>query len=201
MLSTPADTAAVLARLPAEDAASLPLLTPAGCAPYVAAADALIYRPGMPIVGTGERAVYQDFEIAMDVPAGNLLTNLRHDIETLLNAALGLLDPPLLAAPLVLNDMVVQRYHAGSAGITPHRDHIRYTSLVAIAVLQGAGRYCISDDRAGTRPRAVPGNAGRLILMRAPGFAGRDDRPFHFLTDIGEPRISFGLRHDTHPTS
>lgn len=197
LLSTPAETAAALSRLPVEDAVSIPLLEPDACIPYVTATETLIYRPGRPVVGTGERSVYQDFEITMDVPAENLLCTLRDDVETLLNASLALSTPPLLPGPLILNDMVVQRYHAGSIGITPHRDHIRYTDLVAIVVLQGAGRYCISDDRAGTNPRAMPGDAGHLILMRAPGFAGRDDRPFHFVTDVDEPRISFGLRHDT----
>lgn len=200
-LSTPAEAAAALARLPDEDAVSIPLLSPEACARHVAGTDHLTYRPGRPVVGTGEKSVYQDFEITMDVPADNLLANLRTNIETFLNAALEELDPPLLDDPLVLNDMVVQRYHAGSLGITPHRDHIRYTGLVAIAVLQGAGRYCISEDRAGTDPREVPGRAGRLILMRAPGFAGRTDRPFHFLTGVDEPRISFGLRHDTQSDS
>ncbi len=199
MLSTPAEAAAALARLPTEDAVSIPLLAPADRAPHADAANALTYRPGTPVVGTGEKSVYQDFEITMDVPAGCPLRWLRDDIESFLNEALALCDPPLLDAPLGLNDMVVQRYHAGSIGITPHRDHIRYTGLVAIAVLAGAGRYCVADDRAGTNARDVPGAAGRLILMRAPGFAGREDRPFHFLTGVDEPRISFGLRHDTQP--
>ena len=199
MLSTPAEAAAALGRLPTEDAVSIPLLAPVDCAPYAAAANALTYRPGSPVVGRGDKSVYQDFEITMDVPSGSPLRRFRDDIESLLNEALALCGPRLLGAPLVFNDMVVQRYHAGSIGITPHRDHIRYTGLVAIAVLAGAGRYCVADDRAGTNPREVPGTAGRLILMRAPGFAGREDRPFHFLTGVDEPRISFGLRHDTQP--
>jgi hypothetical protein len=32
--------------------------------------------------------------------------------------------------------------------------------------------------------------------MRAPGFAGRRDRPFHFLRDVTQARLALGLRHD-----
>ena len=38
--------------------------------------------------------------------------------------------------------------------------------------------------------------AGGLILMRAPGFAGLRDRPFHMLSDIQETRIGVGIRQD-----
>jgi hypothetical protein len=32
--------------------------------------------------------------------------------------------------------------------------------------------------------------------MRAPGFAGRRDRPFHYLSDVTQTRLALGLRHD-----
>jgi hypothetical protein len=38
-----------------------------------------------------------------------------------------------------VNDYIVQRYPAGCAGMSPHRDHIRYTGLVAIVMLGGRG--------------------------------------------------------------
>jgi hypothetical protein len=42
----------------------------------------------------------------------------------------------------------------------------------------------------------VPIRPGSLLLMRAPGFAGRGDRPYHMLSDVTETRIGLGLRHD-----
>jgi hypothetical protein len=42
----------------------------------------------------------------------------------------------------------------------------------------------------------VPIPPGSLLLMRAPGFAGREDRPFHFLNEVAEERVCLGLRRD-----
>ena len=43
----------------------------------------------------------------------------------------------------------------------------------------------------------MPIAPGSLLLMRAPGFAGREDRPFHFLNEVAEERVCLGLRYDT----
>jgi alkylated DNA repair dioxygenase AlkB len=104
-------------------------------------------------------------------------------------------DPPLAAAPS-LNDLVVQRYAAGSRGITPHRDHVRYRNLVAIVTLAGQARFFVCRERSGTDAREVAIPPGSLLLMRAPGFAGRSDRPFHFLSDVTSTRVCVGIRHD-----
>ena len=92
---------------------------------------------------------------------------------------------------------MVQRYASGSKGISPHRDHIRYRGLIALLVLSGHGRYFICADREGSAAREIPAPPGYLILMRAPDFANRKDRPFHYLTDITSERYSFGIRYDS----
>ncbi len=197
IVATPQALAASLARLEAEDAAALPLLSPQGCQALLAASESLSYRPAKPVIGVGERAVYQDFEICMPVPQGSLFHACAEAVQQLLPLALAELDEPPLAAAPPLNDLVVQRYAPGSRGITPHRDHVRYRDLVAIVTLAGRARFYICTDRRGRDAREIPLPPGGLLLMRAPGFAGRSDRPFHMLSEVTEPRLSLGLRHDT----
>lgn len=188
-----------LGRLGEEDAVSLPLLDLPQCQGLVAAAEALPYRPATPIIGEGDREVRQDFELSTAIPPGSPFHGLAATLEDLIARALQRLEPPPLAAPPRLNDLIVQRYPVGSDGITPHRDHIRYRDLVAIVTLAGRARFFVCADRSGRRAREVAMPPGSLLLMRAPDFAGRADRPFHMLSEISEKRVSLGLRHDTRP--
>lgn len=197
LLADAAEISAAVARLEAEGAVSLALLGPEDCAALLAAASDLSFREARPVVGEGERAVYQDFDICMDIPPESPFRDLARALDGLLDASLARLDPPPVARPFVLNDIVVQRYARGSGGITPHRDHVRYTGLVALVVLSGGGEFYIADDRAGSGARPVQAGAGRLVLMRAPGYAGRRDRPFHGLRGVVGPRVAVGLRHDS----
>jgi hypothetical protein len=186
-----------LLRLVSEDAVCLPLLAAGDLPPLITAAQALNYRTGRREIGSGETAVRQDFDICMAPSRPNILWDLAGALEELLAAALAASRPPLLAGRFTLNDLVVQRYPAGSFGITAHRDHVRYTGLVALIQLSGDGRFYVSDTREGTGARRMDWRTGDLLLMRAPGFAGRKDRPFHYLSDITRERYSLGLRHDT----
>ena len=185
--------AAALGRLAHEEATALPLLAPAACRSLIAAAADLAFRRAKPVVGEGARAVRQDFDICLAVPEGHRLWHLASAFERLVAAALaGMTAPPL--ADFRVNDIVMQRYPPGARGITPHRDHLRYRGLVAIVQLSGDGRFRVCRDRAGSGARAIPAGPGDAILMRAPGFAGRYDRPFHFLDGITTERYSFGMR-------
>lgn len=196
ILAGPGRLVAAVARLAKEDASSLPLLGPDDCAALVADGQALALRRARPVVGGGTSAVYQDFELTMEFPPESGFRALAGAVEGLIAAALRRIDPSPLDGPFHINDMVLQRYPAGSHGITAHRDHIRYTGLVALVVLAGTGRFSICADRAGHAARAVPAPAGHLILMRAPGLFGRRDRPFHMLSEVSSERWSFGMRHD-----
>jgi len=187
----------VLTRLTAEGAASLPLLAADELPALLAAAASLAFRTGRREVGSGAAAVRQDFDICMNPPKPSALWDLAARIEEFLARALSTIQPPLLAAPLRLNDLVVQRYPPGSFGITAHRDHVRYTGLVALILLSGAGRFFVAETRDGSAAREIPWRPGEVMLMRAPGFAGRDDRPYHYLSDISSKRYSIGLRQDT----
>jgi hypothetical protein len=97
-----------------------------------------------------------------------------------------------------LNELTLTRYRGRGAGITAHRDRRRYRLLIAVLSLQGSARLTIVADRAASRPLASwlyrPGD---IVLLRAPGWAGRDDgRPLHIVEcDAGE-RLSLSLRMD-----
>jgi hypothetical protein len=73
---------------------------------------------------------------------------------------------------------------------------VRYQGLVVFLVLSSQSRYCVCSDREGNGAREVPATTGHVILMRAPDFANRKDRPFNFLSDITSERYSFGIRYD-----
>ena len=188
----------VMRRLADDGAASLRLLQAGALEPLLAEARSLPYRAARPVVGYGDAAVYQDFELTTDIPADGALMGLSGTVDRLLGKALaGMRTPPL--SGFQVNDRIVQRYPAGCAGMSPHRDHIRYTGLVALVMLCGAARFTICDDRAGANAREIPFLPGDLLLMRAPGFQGRGDRPFHAVGDVTQERYIIGLRHDSRP--
>lgn len=159
----------------------------------------LTYRLARPLVGGAGREVRQDFDLTMDIPEGHALRQVAADLTAAFGAALAAMAPNPLPGGLVFNDLIVQRYPAGSAGITPHRDHLRYVGLVALLTLAGDARFYLCDDRAGTNRREFGMAPGGLTLMRAPGFPGEPQRPFHCVAEIRRPRVSLGLRHDTRP--
>lgn len=195
LTARPANLAAAIARLHDLDAASVPVLAEDARRALIAEAAGLPFGSAKPVVGAGERAVYQDFELTLHLPPGGAFARTAAALERLVNRALrDLRQPP--CPPVTFNDRVVQRYRPGCAGISPHRDHLRYVRLVAVLVIAGAGRFFICGDRSGRDAREVPAPPGSLLLMRAPGFAGSDHRPFHMLRDVTSERLILGLRQD-----
>ena len=192
-LASPEALAAAIAGLAAEDALSLPLIGAAQCARLTAAAEGLRYRPAKPVFGAN---VHQDFEICDSFPPDGPFHAFAEALGRLTLEAMALMDPNPYPGDFAFNDLVMQRYPVGRGRITPHRDHIRYEALVAIITLAGAGRFFVCADRAGREAREIPSPEGGLLLMRAPGLAGRRDRPFHMLHDVTRRRVSFGLRYD-----
>ena len=197
-----ADAAAmadVLRRVGDEGAASLALVPVDALGPLLEEARGLRYRRARPVVGQGDAAVYQDFDLTTELPPDGALMALSRALNRLIGDALAGMRSAPLPGGFEINDHIVQRYPAGCAGMSPHRDHVRYTGLVAIVMLGGAGRFLVCDDRAGANEREIPCAPGDLLLMRAPGFQDRNDRPFHAVRDITEDRYILGLRHDARP--
>ena len=93
--------------------------------------------------------------------------------------------------------VALQKYEAGSFGITPHRDEKKYGVVICIIPLTGKGVLAACDNREGSNPVPVDTTPGNLVLLRAPGYAGMHARPMHAVSDITEERIVIGVRFPT----
>ena len=128
----------------------------------------------------------------------SLFMKLRDDFtELLLRKAASLSPLPLFTTPLAFNEMSLQLYKRGSIGITPHKDGLSKVNLVCVFILKGKADFALCDDRAGSSPRYLDIARGNVILLRGPGFLGRQYRPFHTITNVTEERLVFGLRQGT----
>ncbi|MBK1669339.1 hypothetical protein CKO28_14975 [Rhodovibrio sodomensis] len=184
-----------LRRVERVGAAAVPALSLASQRTLARVADQLSFRTARPVVGSGERAVTQSFEIADDVPETGPLAEVADALAQRLNAVLARDDTPACAA-IAFNDRVVQRYPPGDIGISPHKDHVRYVHLVVNLVLRGVGRFYVCPERSFAGALEIPGSAGDALIMRAPGFAGSDNRPFHAIGAVAPERLVLGLRQD-----
>lgn len=154
------------------------------------------FRAARPLVGKGERLVRQRMEVCDHFPAESIFRALAEEFQKLWDGLLKDAPANPFEGRLVFNDLMLQRYSIGEVGITPHRDRTGYRNLVCLFILEGRGRFYVCDDRAGRGAREIPHDAGDVLLMRAPGFRGSIERPFHFVRDIRSPRYIFGLRQE-----
>lgn len=154
------------------------------------------FRPARPLVGKGERLVRQRMEVSDHFAADSIFRILTEEFQKLWDEVLAGASESPFEGRLVFNDLMLQRYSIGEVGITPHRDRTDYRNLVCLFILQGRGRFYVCDDRAGHGAREIPHVAGDVLLMRAPGFRGSVERPFHLVRDIQSPRYIFGLRQE-----
>ena len=190
------DIVEILDRLEREDAVAVPALTAEYRAWLLVEARTTRFRDARPVVGRGERLVRQ----RMGVHDGFGPDSRFHDLTRRYQAAwdewLASMAPYPFESPLVFNDLMLQVYEPGETGITPHMDRTAYRNLICLFVLEGRGRFGICEDRSGRGARIIAHEPGDVVLTRAPGFMGSDDRPFHFLDRITERRYVFGLRHE-----
>ena len=61
-------------------------------------------------------------------------------------------------------------------------------------MMTGKAEFALCADRSGANPRFLDTAPGNVILMRSPGFFSSNFQPFHFVRNITEERIVFGLR-------
>ena len=184
-----------LFRVAQDGAAVVPALSLPARRALTRSADALAFRTARPVVGSGERAVTQSFEIADEVPETGPLAEVALELAARLNTVLARDDTPLCPR-ITFNDRVVQRYPPGDVGISPHKDHVSYVHLVVNLVLSGFGRFYVCPERSFERALEIPGSAGDALIMRAPGCAGSDHRPFHAIGEVAQGRLVLGLRQD-----
>ncbi len=152
------------------------------------------YQPEPEIVGYGDKIVRQQMGSFRHFSEGSNYILLKDSFQALLNEIVADCATGPFETRLHFNSMVLQKYEAGSLGITPHRDGLSYRNLICVFIIGGQGRFYICLDRSGSGAREIDAAPGNVILMRAPGCFGSQDRPFHYVTDIQETRYTFGLR-------
>ncbi|PSB13105.1 hypothetical protein C7B61_11150 [filamentous cyanobacterium CCP1] len=184
----------ILRSLTEQGFASVPLLQEEGRLALLREAESLNYLPDVKVVGTGDRIVRTEYSAWETFTDTSLYTQLMQDFQALMNQAIGSLQDSPFAIPLQFNSMVLQRYEPGQLGITPHRDSLRAINLVCIFNISGQASLYRCDDRQGTNSVQIDTTPGHVVFMRAPGFMGTNDRPFHYVTDIRSTRYSLGLR-------
>ena len=188
------DMGAVIDGMREVGAASVPLLRDDAREILLAAALGGTYRKSREVVGSGENIVHQGMDCCADFPDDSRFHGFTAAFQALVERALAGLDAEPFATPLRFDDLMLQRYGAGSIGITPHRDSARYINAACLFTLAGDARLYLCDDRAGSAKREIDHAPGTVVFLRAPGFLGSDERPFHTISEIGIGRVSFGLR-------
>ena len=189
------DTASILKDLSSLGATSIRLLDEDFRVALLKEARDYTYEPEDEIVGSGGRVVRQQLSSFEDFPKDSSYILLKNSFQDLLEERLARLGTYPFEMALGFNSMVLQRYEEGSIGITPHRDGLSYINLVCVFVIGGQGSFYVCSDRSGNDSIEIDASPGNVIFMRAPGFLGSEDnRPFHYVTDIREPRYTFGLR-------
>ena len=143
------------------------------------------------------RRVFQDFDVCFPAPRIGAFDALATLLEDGVNLASANLPEPPLNEDIKFEDFAIQRYPDGSRGIGIHRDGLRYRNLVAIITLAGSSRLFTCDNREGRRKRRIDDRPGRIVLLSAAGFAGREDetaRPLHGVDNVRGGRLSIGFR-------
>jgi FolB domain-containing protein len=175
-------------------AVSIPILTESYRKELLEEAESYHYNKQPEIVGLAK--VREQLSSTYEFRPGSLFFELREDFENILNSSQTAFKEPIFNPPLKLNEMSLQLYEKGSIGITPHLDNLSCKNLICIFILTGHAKFALCDDREGNNPKYLDTSPGNVIIMRAPGLFGSLDRPFHFVSDITEKRIVFGLRQD-----
>ncbi|MBV8884288.1 MAG: hypothetical protein JO235_09875 [Chroococcidiopsidaceae cyanobacterium CP_BM_RX_35] len=172
----------------------MPLLTEVARLALQKEAESYSYIPKTGQVGTGDRVVRQQYSSFAAFPESSLYVQLAQAFQALMSEQLALVYPYPFATPLKFNSMLLQKYELGQLGITAHRDSLRSINWVCIFNIAGRGQFCLCEQRCGRNSREVDSSPGNIIFLRAPGFFGVQERPFHYVTNIQVTRYSFGLR-------
>lgn len=172
---------------------SIPILSEERRLKLLKEAESFDYAAQPEVIGSG--LVREQLSSFTDFDQDGLFYALRNDFtELLIRKFSGFRINPLFSSPLSFNDLSLQKYQLGSIGITPHRDGKSRINLICVFILKGSSEFAICDDRSGTNPKFLDTTPGNVIILRGPGFLDSTFQPFHFVTNIREGRIVFGLR-------
>lgn len=93
------------------------------------------------------------------------------------------------------NSLGFHYYPINSLGISPHRDYARDRDLISIFVLKGNSPFYVCLDRNKRGLIKLESSPGSLILLRAARNKEEQRyRPFHYLEEIKEERLSLIIR-------
>ena len=153
------------------------------------------YRKAKPVVGN---SVTQDFEVCFPAPKIGCIEILSNAIENLFIKSTKLIkNPPI--QKVQFNDIAIQKYLPYSSGISPHKDHKKYISVIIIVTLSGKSKFYLCQNRDGRNAQVVDDTPGNIVILPATGFKMINNnfvRPIHFVSDITDGRLSIGLRQN-----
>ena len=153
------------------------------------------YRKAKPVVGN---SVSQDFEVCFPAPKIGCIEILSNAIENLFIKSTKLIkNPPI--QKVQFNDIAIQKYLPYSSGISPHKDHKKYISVIIIVTLSGKSKFYLCQNRDGRNEQVVDDTPGNIVVLPATGFKMINNnfvRPIHFVSDITDGRLSIGLRQN-----
>ena len=153
------------------------------------------YRKAQPVVGN---SVSQDFEVCFPAPKIGCIEILSNAIENLFIKSIKLIkNPPI--QKVQFNDIAIQKYLPYSSGISPHKDHKKYISVIIIVTLSGKSKFYLCQNRDGRNAQVVDDTPGNIVILPATGFKMINNnfvRPIHFVSDITDGRLSIGLRQN-----
>ena len=186
-----------LGQLSEKSAFVLNCISKEACADLSDLADQLQYRDARPVTGPDKAPVYQDFELDYEIPQEHCFWEIASELQSVLKP---LLEEYQIAGDdsddFSLNDLIVQRYPSGCAGISPHRDHIEYRMVILILLLSGDGEFRIHPERDEITGEIIDFQPGQLLMMGAPGLAPGFVRPFHSVRNVSTARRTIGMRYD-----
>ena len=174
---------------------SIPFISKPFIFELIEQASILHFRKAKALVGN---SVTQDFEVCFPAPRDGAIDILATSIERLFLEAINSLREPPIKGPK-FNDIAMQRYVSGSVGISPHKDHKKYTSVIIIVTLSGRSNFCVCDDRNGKNAKILDDRPGNILILPATGFkvlSNVFNRPIHFVNSISDGRLSIGLRQN-----
>lgn len=156
----------------------------------------LEYRKAKPVVGN---SVSQDFEVCFPAPKIGCIEILSNAIENLFIKSTKLIkNPPI--QKVQFNDIAIQKYLPYSSGISPHKDHKKYISVIIIVTLSGNSKFYLCKNRDGSNSEVIDDTIGNIVILPATGFKMINYdfvRPIHFVSDITDGRLSMGLRQNS----
>lgn len=174
-------------------AVSIPILPDDRREELFAEARTYEYQRQPELVGGGK--VREQLSSISSFPEESLFYGLKNDFtELLLRKLVSLPARDIFSVPLIFNEMSIQKYEAGSIGITPHMDGKSVLNLICLFILTGTSEFAVCQDRSGRNPKFFNTAPGNLIILRAAGFYHSTFRPFHFVRNITKERFVFGLR-------